>query len=88
MRLVDLDPGFLDHPQLGRMLMFSCPKCDGGHHVGAPVTVGVKLPNRWKISSEDFNTLTMEPSIRHRDNPLPGECLFHFNIVNGEVIDA
>lgn len=87
MKLTELDAGFLDHPQNGRMLMFLCQKCKG-HHVGMPVTVGVKLPNRWKISSEDLNTLTMEPSVRFRNNPLPGECLYHFNIVNGEVIDA
>lgn len=86
MRLVDLDPAFAVCPDQSRMLTLMCPKC-GAHHVGVPITIGVKEEGRWKVSSEDFNTLTVEPSILHRSNPLPGECLFHFSIVNGQIID-
>lgn len=86
MRLVDLEPKFMNHPEKGRMLMMVCPKC-GNHHVGVPVTVGVKQDGRWKVSSEDYATLTLEPSILHASNPQSGECLFHFSIVSGQIID-
>jgi len=92
MRLVDLDPGFVHHDEKGMMLILRCPTC-GKHHVGAPVTVtyGQAPPGRWKITSEDFNTLTMEPSVLHCWNdktPVPDRCPYHFRILNGEIIQC
>jgi hypothetical protein len=90
MRLVELDPAFVQGDPRGLFITLLCPTC-GKHHVGVPVRVGVKEPGYWMISSQDFNTLTLEPSILHNWNaevPVDQRCPYHFRILNGEIIQC
>jgi hypothetical protein len=86
-KLTELDPGFMNHPESGLMLLFRCPKCNS-HHIGVPVTVGIKQPGRWMITTRDFETLTAVPSLRYADPPTKDTCLYHVSIKNGEIIPA
>lgn len=90
MRLVDLDPGFVEGDSRGLFLAMLCPTC-GRHHVGVPVRIGVKQDGYWMINTMDFNTLTLEPSILHCWNdktPEADRCPYHFRIANGEIIQC
>lgn len=90
MRLVDLDPAFVEGDPRGMVLCLLCPTC-GKHHVGVPVIVGPKTPGKWAINCTDFNTLTLEPSILHNwgdDIPEDQRCPYHFRIENGNIIQC
>jgi hypothetical protein len=90
MRLTDLHPGFLQHPERGLMLVMRCPLC-GNHGVGVPVTIGVKEEKRWMITSKEFVTLTMAPSVRAAWSdqiPEKDRCPYHFRIENGEIVNC
>lgn len=90
MRLVDLDPAFIENSGNGLFITLLCPTC-GNHHVGVPVTVGKKEEGRWKISSQDFNTLSLEPSILNNWGegvPKDQRCPYHFKIDNGEIVQC
>lgn len=90
MRLVDLEPAFIENSPQGLFITLLCPRC-GNHHVGVPVTVGKKEEGRWNISSTDFNTLTLDPSILQnwgKDVPEDQRCPYHFRIVSGEIIQC
>lgn len=90
MKLTDLHGGFIQDPEKGLMLALRCPLCEK-HHVGVPVTVGQKVIGRWKVTSMDINTLTLEPSVLHnwpKETPAELKCQYHFNVTNGEVINC
>lgn len=90
MKLTDLDAGFLEHPTRGLMLVMRCPLCQK-HHVGVPVTAGIKQPNRWKVDSKDLTTLTLEPSILAawpKETPAQDRCPYHFKIEKGEIVNC
>jgi hypothetical protein len=79
MRLMDLNPEWrnVDYRNGGgavRALRFQCPS-GRGHSILIPVS-GPKA--HWQISGEDFNTLTITPSINE-------EGCWHGFITNGNV---
>lgn len=85
MKLTDLQPR-LTHEEGELILVFLCPKCcdmygDGSHH-SFRIPVG-KQYNAWTINTEDFNTLTLRPSVL--DKTANGNCGIHFYITKGEV---
>lgn len=88
MSIIDLDAGFVHSQDRGLMLILRCPLC-GKHHVGIPVTVGIRQPGRWMITSKDLATLSVDPSILHAWNKEvkpEDRCPYHFRIVKGNVV--
>lgn len=98
MRLVDLDPMFLDGHSGGRAgvgIEFSCPcgKCGIDCYIpfenpldgGPPYDKRPNLPH-WKRTGDTFETLTLSPSILR--SVAKGGCGWHGWIRNGEVLTA
>lgn len=96
MRLVDLNPQFLDsnHFDKGIAIMFDCPcGCDAPCYVPFRNPIGGARPNpdddakygraMWDREGETFETLTLKPSILR--DPAKGGCGWHGWITNGEV---
>lgn len=83
MKLADLHPHFTQEAG-EKVLVFDCPKhCDmfGSSH-SFRIPVGTQS-YAWKIDSEDFNTLTLRPSVL--DSTPGGSCGIHFYITKGEI---
>ena len=96
MRLVDLNPQFLDsnHFDKGIALMCDCPcGCEAPLYVPFRNPIGGARPvpdedaslgrAMWERDGDTFDTLTLRPSI-HRD-PAKGGCGWHGHIISGEV---
>lgn len=83
MRLKDLHPQWNIGPNGQKYLEFDCPKClpQGNCILSIPVTPRVNESNAvWDMSGEDFDTLTISPSVFHH---CKSEA--HFFIQNGEI---
>ena len=86
MKLTDLNPRFThDGPQ--KVLVFECPKCqsdgkDVGEFTGHCFRIPIDGDRPWHIDREDFQTLTMRPSVL---DLTPGGCHVHFYITKGEI---
>jgi len=78
MKLIDLDPEFRSLEGIGECLLFDNPV--DGSRIAIP-TEGKPWPHtgaRWTISSRDFATLSITPSINVKDS-------WHGWVTNGEI---
>jgi hypothetical protein len=70
-------------------LTFDCPcGCDSRCYIGFlnPDDGGPPVQEpAWKREGEDFESLTLTPSIQRRD---PGGCRWHGFITNGEALEC
>jgi hypothetical protein len=83
MRLTDLNPQWYIGPDFQKYLEFDCPKCmpSGNCILCIPKSPGVADNGaKWDISSDDFATLTVSPSIFHH---CKSEA--HFFVRDGEI---
>jgi hypothetical protein len=90
MKLTELHPRF-DSTGTERLLVFDCPKhCDlfgNGKHNNHTFQIPLTGPQVWHIDSEDFESLTMTPSVRDSTVTGSGElpCGVHFVITKGDI---
>lgn len=91
MRLIELNPKW-EEMNGYRYLVFDCPKCGSKDPcLSIPVP---PHPKAWKLTGEDFATLTVTPSIDFKhgfweaEDPAETKCHAHFFITNGEIVNA
>lgn len=86
-RLADLAPKFVTENGRRTGVSFACPKC-GDHrvfvYVEPPFDPGPPLPSPWKRTGDDFETLTLSPSVVARRPGQTDEC-WHGFVQNGAV---
>lgn len=104
MRLAELEPTFLKYISPDRFqevgdvmvgadgVMFTCPKCrlTDGHSIicwSPSVPLPFHSPGRWEMRGTGFHDLTLYAAPLSSVKLLSG-CLWHGNVVNGEVTDC
>lgn len=77
-RLVNLNPSWVNyHGDEKAFIGFDCP-CGCEQRLAIPLVSG--HTHMWNRVGEDFNTLTLTPSIQRTT-----ECKTHFNVTNGNI---
>lgn len=71
-------------------LTFDCPKCGPPNQVSILVSDRVIAPYVWKmiINHEDYERITVEPSISNHYHAKMKPCGWHGSIINGEVVSS
>lgn len=86
MKLTDLNPKWTDGVDGTRYLDFECPalhKVWDDSEMKCTILLPVTNPGSWQAMGENFNELTITPSIWHHCKKDP-----HFFITNGEIVFA
>lgn len=88
MKLIDLNPRFTNENS-EKVLVFDCPKPANEHYDHAhSFRIPVGGSRGWNIDTDDFNLLTLRPSVADVTSGYPGEkayCGIHFYITKGEI---
>jgi len=78
MKLLELNPKFVQSEGVRSHLSFDCPVCKN-HKIVVPI---FSTPKAWSTNGDSFENITLNPSIAH-DNG--SGCKSHFFITNGEI---
>lgn len=92
MKFSELNPEFVDGSdgRKGLYIAFDCP-CGMLDSIGSkdrlvvplknPLDGGAPHPHGWEVKDANFETFTLEPSVKRLDL-----CFQHFNVTNGSIV--